>query len=202
MLRALACLAFALLAPAAVSAQGRVTGVVKDTDGRPIKGATIVAQSPNYTATTVTSDAKGRYAFLGLRAGAWTFIADAPGFQQSRRSATTKTIGANAAVDFELAPARELAPVGPLFDLDARAMQRQLATAADLEKAGKLDEAIAVYRDVLARVPQLTSVHLELGALFERKGDSAAAVTDYQAAIKADPANTKARAALDRLARK
>ena len=58
------------LAAASASAQGRVTGVVKDTDGRPIKGATIVAESPNYSATvtTVTSDAKGRYSFLGLRA--------------------------------------------------------------------------------------------------------------------------------------
>ena len=68
-------------------------------------------------------------------------------------------------------------------------------------KAGKLDEAIAAYRDVLTRVPALTSVHLQLGVLFERKGDTAAAVAEYQAALKADPANAKARAALDRLAR-
>ena len=201
MLRALACLAIALLASAPVSAQGRVTGVVKDTEGHPIKGATIVADSPNYTNTTVTSDAKGRYSFLGLRGGPWTFTANAPGFQSSRRSATTKTNGANAAVDFELAAVREPAPVGPLADLDARALQQQLTAAADLEKTGQLDEAIAAYRDVLTRVPMLTAVHLQVGVLFERKGDNAAAVTEYQAALKADPANTKARAALDRLAR-
>jgi tetratricopeptide (TPR) repeat protein len=201
MLRALACLAFALLASAPVSAQGRVTGVVKDTEGRPIKGAAIVAESPNYTNTTVTSDAKGRYSFLGLRAGPWTFTANAPGFQSSRRSATTKTAGVNAALNFELAPVRETSPVGPLADLDARALQQQLTAAEDLEKTGKVDEAIAAYRDVLTRVPLLTTVHLQLGVLFERKGDNAAAVTEYQAAITADPANTKARAALDRLAR-
>lgn len=189
------------LAAASASAQGRVTGVVKDTEGRPIKGATIVAESQNYAATTVTSDAKGRYAFLGLRAGAWTFTANAPGFQASRRSATTKTLGVNAAVDFVLDAARDVAPAGPMASLDARALQQQLTAAAGLEQAGKFDEAIASYRDVLTRIPALTSVHLQLGVLLERKGDTAAAVAEYQAAIKADPANAKARAALDRLAR-
>jgi len=201
MLRALACVAFALLVPAAVSAQGRVTGVVKDSEGRAIKGATVVAESPNYSATTVTSDAKGRYSFLGLRPGTWTFTANAPGFRQSRRTAVTKTLGVNPAVDFVLDAITAMSPAGPLASLDARVLQQQLAAAAALEQAGKFDEAIASYRDILARVPALTSVHLQLGVLFERKGDAPAAIAEYQAALKADPANAKARAALERLAR-
>jgi tetratricopeptide (TPR) repeat protein len=195
---------FFFVAIATASAQGRVTGVVKDTEGRPIKGATIVAENPNYSATaitTVTSDAKGRYSFLGLRGGVWTFTANAPGFQLSQRRATTRTTGNNPAVDFELEVLKDGAPSGPLANVDARAIQQQLAAAADLERAGKLDEAIASYRDALARVPALTSVHLQLGVLFEEKGDTATAVAEYQAAIKAEPANAKARAALDRLAR-
>ncbi len=103
-------LVFVLFVSAAASAQGLVTGVVKDTNQRPIKGATITAESSNSRSVTVTSDAKGRYAFLGLRGGAWT--------------------------------------------------------------------------------------------LFERKRDTAAAVAEYQALLKVDPANAKARAALDRLAQR
>ena len=193
---------FLLLVSTAASAQGRVTGVVKDGDGHPIKGATITAENPNFATVTVTSDAKGRYGFLGLRGGAWTFVANAPGFREARRQSTTRAMGANMPVDFELDVATELTPAGPLADLDTRALQQQLGAAADLEKAGKLDEAVAAYRDVLSRVPSLTSVHLQLGVLFERKGDSAAALTEYQAALKADPGSAKARAALDRLARK
>lgn len=184
------------------SAQGRVAGVVKDTDGHPIKGATIIAENPNYAPTTVTSDAKGRYAFLGLRGGAWTFTVNAPGFQQARRESTTKTLGANASVNFQLSGATDSAASGPLANVDARAFQQQLTAAADLEKAGKIDEAIAAYRDILTRVPALTSVHLQLGVLFERKKDNAAAVAEYTAALEADPANARARAALDRLARR
>jgi tetratricopeptide (TPR) repeat protein len=192
-------LAIALL-PASVSAQGRVAGLVKDAAGQPIKGATITAQSPDFAPTTVTSDAKGRYAFLGLRGGAWTFTVSAPGFREARRQARTRTVGVNAPVDFELDAVMDVAPPGPLASLDTRALQQQLAAAAALEDAGKLDEAIAAYRGVLTRLPALKTVHLQLGLLYERKGDKASAVTEYEAAIKADPANAKARAALDRLA--
>jgi tetratricopeptide (TPR) repeat protein len=203
MLRAFAvALAFLLFAPTAASAQGRVTGVVKDAGGHPIKGASITAESANYAATTVTSDAKGRYSFLGLRGGAWTFTVKAPGFQPARRMSTTRTMGVNAQLDFELAAIGQAAPLGPLANLDTQELQRQLAAAAELDKAGKLDEAIARYREILARVPKLTSVHLQLGALFERKADNAAAVAEYEAALEADPASVKARAALDRLARR
>jgi len=202
MLRAFAAaLAFLLFVPAAASAQGRVTGVVKDAEGRPIKGASITAESANYAATTVTSDAKGRYSFLGLRGGAWTFTVKAPGFEQARRTSTTRTMGVNAEVDFELRATAEAGQLGPLANLDTGELQEQLAAAAELDKAGKLDEAIARYREILTRVPALTSVHLQLGVLFERKSDTAAAVAEYEAALKGDPASVKARAALDRLTR-
>jgi tetratricopeptide (TPR) repeat protein len=202
MLRAFAvALAFMLFVPAAASAQGRVTGVVKDAEGHPVKGASITSESPNWSATTVTTDAKGRYSFLGLRGGAWTFTVKAPGFQPSRRTLTTRTQGVNPQLDFELQAVAEPAPLGPLANLDTQALQQQLTAAAELDNAGKLDEAIARYREILTRVPTLTSVHLQLGALFERKADTDAAVAEYEAALKADPANAKARAALDRLRR-
>jgi tetratricopeptide (TPR) repeat protein len=150
----------------------------------------------------VTSDRKGRYAFLGLRGGPWTFTVNAPGFQPAHRQSTTRSMGANAPLDFELEPASEAAPPSPLAGLDVHALQRQLAAAAELEAAGKLDESIAAYRDLLAKMPALTSVHAQLGVLFERKGDEESAIAAYQAAMKADPLNARARAALDRLARR
>jgi tetratricopeptide (TPR) repeat protein len=203
MLRALVC-ALLLLVPAAASAQGRVTGIVRDAEGKPIKGATITARNPNFATSTLTAttDGKGRYAFLGLRGGTWTFVVQAPGFQPQARQATTKTLGANPAVDFDLQPASDAAPAGPLSNVDVKELQRQLAGAAGLERAGRIDEAIAAYRGILERVPALTSIHLQLGMLFERKGDTAAATAEYQAALKAEPAAAKARAALDRLARR
>jgi tetratricopeptide (TPR) repeat protein len=203
MLRVFAC-ALLLLVPAAASAQGRVTGVVRDAEGRAIKGATISAQHANFAASTLTAttDERGRYGFLGLRGGTWTFTVQAPGFLPQSRQATTRMLGTNPALNFDLHPAPDAAPPGPMAGVDAKGVQAQLAKAADLERTGKIDESIAAYRAVLNRVPALTSLHLQLGALLERKGDVAAATAEYHAALKADPAAAKARAALERLARR
>ena len=201
MLRPLATIAFVLLVTTAASAQGRVTGTVKDPDGHAVKRATITAQNPNLPPVTVTSDAKGRYSFLGLRGGTWTFTAEAPGFLPAKRQSTTRTLGQNAVLDFELQPASDDGPPGPTASLNTNALQQQLASAAQLEQAGKLDEAIGAYRDILSTVPALTSVHLQLGVLFERKHDNPSAIAEYEAVLKGEPTNARARAALDRLAR-
>ena len=52
-----------------------------------------------------------------------------------------------------------------------------------------------------ASLPALTSVHLQLGSLYERKQDRTAAVKEYQLVLKTDAANAKARSALERLGR-
>src|ERR1051325_11752936 len=65
------------------AAQGsRVVGIVKDETGQPIKGATLSLENPaaiprNFTAT---SDERGRFAVLGLKAGEWSIVAQAPGY--------------------------------------------------------------------------------------------------------------------------
>ena len=201
MLRSLATLAFVLFVSAPAFAQGRVTGTVKDADGHAVKGATITADNPNLPSVTVTSDAKGRYSFLGLRGGTWTFTAHAPGFFPAKRQSTTRTMGTNANVDFELLPLTDTSGPGPMATLNTAALQQQLTAAAQLEQEDKIDEAIGAYKEVLTKAPALTTVHLQLGVLYERKHDKASAVAEYEAALKADPANAKARAALDRLAR-
>jgi hypothetical protein len=73
------------------AAQGRVMGVVQDTNGRPIKGATIRALNTDSSPRewTSTTDDKGRFVLLGLRIGPnWKFVAEAPGFFRAATSAT------------------------------------------------------------------------------------------------------------------
>jgi hypothetical protein len=193
----------ALLVNAPAFAQGRLTGTVKDAGDHPIKGATITAENPNAAPSSFVgaTDAKGRFAFLGLRGGEWVITAEAPGFQPSRVHLTTHTMGTNPSVQLTLEPLPAVAPLGPMATIDVAAVQRQLDDAAALEASGQLDTAIDRYREILSRLPALTSVHLQLGLLYERKHDTAAATAEYQAILKGEPGNPKARAALDRLAR-
>jgi Carboxypeptidase regulatory-like domain/Tetratricopeptide repeat len=193
-------LAFLLLC-APVFAQGHVFGTVRDEDGKPVKGASVTAENPDVvpSAYTSTTDAKGRFGMLGLRGGTWTIVVQAPGFEVARTKLTTKSLGPVPALDVRVQRAVDAPPPGPLANIDTNTLQQKLDTAAALESAGKVDEAIAAYREIQTRVPGLTTVHLALGVLYERKDDPAGALAEYRAVLKSDPSNTRATAAISRL---
>ena len=202
-LRRLVTTAAALLVAASAFAQGHVVGTIRNQDRQPVRGATVTATSPTATpaTATTTSDAKGRFSFLGLRGGQYAFTIEAPGYVTARTTASVRYLGNNPAVDVVLRAVQDLPPSGALAGLDVDALQHRLDAAAEGEKAGRFDEAIAIYRDIITRHPALTMVHLALGGLLERRQDAAGAAAEYRAVLAGDPANAKARAGVDRLSR-
>src|SRR5215510_16222876 len=78
---AVAAVTLALTSPASAQTAGRVTGTIKDPDGKPIKGAIVRATNDAVAATiTSTTDDKGRFAMIGVRSGTWRIVAEAPNF--------------------------------------------------------------------------------------------------------------------------
>ena len=77
-----AIMALVMTALPAAAQTGRIGGTVKDTNGQPIKGATVVAENPASAPSsfTATTDDRGRYSMIGLKAGTWKVTASAPGF--------------------------------------------------------------------------------------------------------------------------
>jgi tetratricopeptide (TPR) repeat protein len=57
---------------------------------------------------------------------------------------------------------------------------------------GKLDEAIAEYRKVLARQPENTLVRNNLGVLYDRKGLHDEAIREFEQVLQRDPNNAPA----------
>src|SRR5678816_4893542 len=84
--------ALSLAAPAHAQS-ARVSGTVRDAEGKPIKGATIRAFNPEFGPRSFisTSDAKGRWGMVGLRVGTYTFVVDAPGFVAQRGEGIVRT---------------------------------------------------------------------------------------------------------------
>lgn len=82
---------FVFLAISALAADGSLTGVVKDTAGAALPGATVVAHN---TATgaevTASADSSGKYEFKDLKGGVYRVTVSQPGFSQ---------LGANVTVD-------------------------------------------------------------------------------------------------------
>src|SRR5438093_347654 len=117
-----------------VFAQARVGGIVRDTDGKPIRGATIKALNSTVTPGqfTATTDDKGRFAMIGLRSGVWKFVAEAPGYQPLEGNAPVRQLSSgNPPLEFTL----RRAVVGP--PSLAKDIQSDIDAANALRESGR-----------------------------------------------------------------
>ncbi|HSL20635.1 MAG TPA: carboxypeptidase regulatory-like domain-containing protein [Vicinamibacterales bacterium] len=179
---------------------GRVTGVIRDERGNPIKGATVTAENENFSPRSFTSatDARGRFNVFGLRRAIYRISISAEGFETITLSLPVQSLGPNRPLDLRLLRRPAPAPPPLLANVDAEKLQRDLDAAAALVSAGRTDAAIAAYRRIAEATPSLTSVHLQLGYLYEQKRDRASAIAAYEKALAGDPTNAKAREGLRR----
>lgn len=186
------------LAIPAAAQTGRAMGVVRDTQGRPIKGASVKATNPDApTELTSTTDDKGRFVMIGLRSGAWKFVAEAPGYLPQQGSVSIRAAGGP---PFEFTLARD---PGPIPGALTKVIQQELDAAAALREQGRYDQAIAAYQAIEGKNAKLTSVNLVLASLYRDKArqenDKAAAqaLTDralaiYTGILKEDATNERA----------
>lgn len=165
----------------AMAQTGRIGGLVRDDKGQPLKGATVVAENPSASppSFTATTDDKGRFSIIGLRAGTWKLTASAPGFSPSVGQVPIRTIGQpNPPVEFTLAPGAGGA-AGALAGVDTKELQAELADAEAKMGANDYDGAIAVYQSMLTKVPALTALHLQIGRAQRMKKDYNGALETY-----------------------
>ncbi len=183
----------ALAAASQATAQvGRVSGVVKGEDGQPLKGATITVENPNIGMTfTSTTDEKGRFQVIGLRAGTWRFVAQAPGFAPDAGSMPVRMGGPNPPVTFIL-KRNGVAAFGLLGGITNKELQSDLAAADALFAESKWDDAASAYRNVVSKSPALAIVNLQVAAAYRGKKDFPAAIEAYETLLKSDPDNAKA----------
>lgn len=176
----------------------RLTGVVKDDTGVPIKGAVVTAHNPETAPTTftTTTDEKGRFAMLGLRRGVWTLTASAPGYESHEISGPIQPRQPLPVIEFELRRTPTPGPRGALASVDVSKLQEDLRAAEALAAAGKLDEALTVYQKTLAQVPALTAVHGAIGDVYLKKREPEKALAAYQQMLATTPTSEKAHAAV------
>lgn len=193
--------AMALVAALVVSAlpaaaqTGRIGGTIKDTNGQPIKGATVTAENPGASPSsfTATTDDKGRYSIIGLKTGTWKITASAPGFSPSSGQVPVRSLGAPMPpVDFALAPGAT-GPAGALAGVNTKELQGELQKAMDLANAGQHDAAIAAYQAILTKTPALTMINGQIATVQRMKKDYDGAIASYQKILAADPNNDKAK---------
>lgn len=194
---ALAGLFVAGLAASVAAQTGRVGGQVKDEQGNPIKGATVQAENPNASPSTftATTDDKGRFSIIGLRAGGWTVTAQAPGFAPESGKLDVKTIGTpNPPITFTLKKGGGgPGALGGLTGQAAKDLQADLQAADQLYNSQQWDAAIEKYKGILAKAPSLSVINLQIAAAYRNKKDYTNAIAAYNEVLKTDPNNDKAK---------
>jgi hypothetical protein len=159
----------ALAAAAPAFAQGRITGVVRDVSGEPIRGATVRAFHNDVypRERTSTTDDKGRWVLLGLRvSNEWRFTVEAPGyFAEEAVIPVRGTQGSPVQFTLRRDP-------GPIPGALSRDIAAQLSSATALRDQGRLDDAIEAFSTIQSRNEKLTSVHLALAGVYRMKADS------------------------------
>jgi hypothetical protein len=198
-------LAVILAAAPVLVAQGelnRVSGVVKDDTGVPVKGAIVTANNPASAPTTytTTTDEKGRFAILGLRRGVWTITAKAPGYEPDEISGPIQRGRPIPPIEFMLRRLPQPGPRGALAGVDVSKVQADLKAAESAAAAGKVDEALALYAKTVAEVPALSEVNAEIGELYTRKREPEKALAAYQKLLAANPEDERAKTSVCEIA--
>lgn len=172
-----AALALPLLLIAAFAAAqmgtGRVSGTVKDQEGNPIAGATVTAQTGDSgRVLEATSDDNGRWAILGFRSRTYDFAVQATGYMPYNYQAPMKQAGKNPDMDLILEQAQMGRSAGTGGGL--------LAEAQELHQAGRFDEALAKYDEVLMADPTVYQVNLNRGSVLRELGRADEAKDAYR----------------------
>lgn len=187
-----ATLLLAVCASSAHAQIGRVSGVVKDEGGLPLKGVTITAENSNIgQSITATTDDKGRFAIIGLRAGQWRFVAQSPGFAAEVGMMPIRVGGPNPPVAFTLHKTG-VGQFGALGGITNRELQNALTAGDAAYDRQQWDAAIEAYRGALNRSPALAIVNLQIAEAQRRKHDYDGALESYRALLASDPDNANA----------
>jgi len=197
-----AMLTLGLAALASAQTAGRITGTIKDPDGKPIKGATVRATNEAVNARiTSTTDDKGRFAMIGVRTGRWLIMAEAPNFLPMQG---TSDVSSSVMPVLSLTLQRDPGP--PPGSL-SKTITEELAAAEALHGAGRYDDAISAYQAIQSKNARLTTLDLMLATLYREKAaqekDAAArqallarAIAAYTDFLKSDDTNPRARVEL------
>jgi Tfp pilus assembly protein PilF len=186
--RATAILAAALLAGVSAGAAAgvqsgmgtaRISGEVLDEAGQPLAGVRVgLLHIETGTSRVASSNAKGKWAVMGLGSGMWRITLTLEGFRTRVEDAEVSQFGQNVPVRSVL---RKAPTEGPGADTGVGLVEEGNRLFEDK----RYDEALAVYRRFLEKHPRHSQVYFNIGNCLKAKGDYDAALAEYQRALDA-----------------
>jgi len=180
----------------ALAQTGTARGKVLDEAGNPIVDVKVMLDflggvTRHYETKT---NKKGEFTQVGLFPGDYKISAGKDGFVPN---GFEHKVGIG---DVKYLPELKLADAKKAAEAQAAKEQDDIVPlfnkAADLGKAGKLDEAEAGYKEVLAKSPNIPEAHVNLGYIYRQKKDWVSAEAAYKKALELRPGYSEATSGL------
>jgi len=161
---------------------GAVDGYIKDSaTDQPLSGVkiTLVSARTETLAYELSSDKKGHFYKIGLVPGIYKMTLEKDGYVPQEGSIRV-VLDETTRLEFKLEPAKTLGSGGP-------GLAKTAASGVELISAGKYEEAIVQFTEVIKEVPVHAVSYFYRGLAYERSGRNEEALQDYQKATELKP---------------
>ncbi len=173
-----------LVAGEAGAQMGAVRGQIVDENGNPLEGVGITLQPDGGGRTfTTETNAKGEFVKGGLRAGQYVIQYDLEGYEQVKGRIT---ISSGKPEYLDKVTMAEL-PEGVLTERTAKVAQGHLDAAMAASDTEDYKATIKSLQEFLEMVPNSAEAHFNIGAAYEKLGDTENALASYRKATEFAP---------------
>jgi tetratricopeptide (TPR) repeat protein len=185
LIRAVLALAVVLAVSGPAAAQSVVRGKVVDAAGKPVEGATVTieATEANRKAQTKTNR-NGEFLQVGLASGRYNVTVAKDNLKQVRPATVSQ--GSPVELTFQLTPTSGLTPEQVKANQE---MQVLAQGAIEAMRAGRDDEAIQKFNEIVVKVPTCSDCLYNLGVAYSKKQQYAEAEASFLKAIELAPSS-------------
>jgi tetratricopeptide (TPR) repeat protein len=165
-------------------AQSVVRGKVVDAQGKPVQDATVLFEATDANRKVQTkTDKGGEFLQVGLASGAYKVTVSKEGVGTQTLNSNVRQ-GPNNPLSFTLTPA---SGVSAADKEAAAAVQAAAGAAIEAMKAGRHDEAIAKFNEVIAKMPTCADCYYNIGTAYVAKQDLPQAEAAFKKMIELKP---------------
>ena len=166
------------------AAQSQVRGKVVDAQNKPVDGATVAFEADNANRKLETKTNKnGEFIQVGLQSGPYKVTASKQGVG-TQTLPTNVTQGRPVELKFTLSPTSNVSAADKEA---AAALQASAGAAIEAMKAGRHDEAIAKFNEIVAKIPTCSDCYYNLGVAYSQKQQYNEAETAFKKTIELKP---------------
>jgi len=177
---------FVMAGPAA--AQSVIRGRVVDQGGKPVEGAVVAIEATESNRRAqVKTNRNGEYMQIGLPSGRYNVTATKDNLKAVQQATISQ--GNPTELNFQLSPQSGLTPEQVKQNQETQALAQ---SAIDAMRAGRDEEAIKLFNDLVVKVPTCSDCYYNLGVAHSKRQEFAQAEAAFLKATELAPSSADA----------